>query len=49
MITDIEKQHYLAAKNLNRLLKKKTEPSGDYCLDCFELFRNKKTFNNYKC
>ena len=48
MITDNEKQHYLAVKELNALLKKKTEHSGDYCLDCLKLFRNNKIFKNYK-
>ena len=48
MITDNDKQHYLAVKKLNALLKKKTEHSGDYCLDCLKLFRNKKTFKNHK-
>ena len=23
-----------------------TEHSGNYCLDCFKLFRNKKSFKN---
>ena len=35
MISSNEKQHphYLAVKNLNALLKRKTEDSGDFCLD----------------
>ena len=49
ILNDNGKQHYLAVKKLNALLKKKTEHSGDYCLDCFKLFRNKKTFKNQKC
>ena len=46
MITDNDKQHYLAIKRFNFLLKKKTEHSGDYCLDCFKLFRSKKKIIN---
>ena len=49
MIIDNDKQHYLAVKNVNSLLIKKTEHSRDYCIDCFKLFRNKKTFKNRKC
>ena len=49
MISDNEKQRYLAVKKLNGLLKKKTEHSADYCIDCLKLFRNKKTFKNHKC
>ena len=44
ILTDNDKQHYLAVKRFNSLSKKKTEHSGDYCLDCFKLFRNKKIF-----
>ena len=49
MISDNGKQHYLAVKKLNVLLKKKTEHSGDYCLDYFKMFKNKKSFKNHKC
>ena len=35
MITDGQKQHYLAVKKLNALLKRKSDHSGDYCLNCF--------------
>ena len=49
MINGNEKQHYLAVKRFNSLLKKKNEHSGDYCLNCFKLFRNKKGFKNHKC
>ena len=38
MITDNDKQHYLVVKRFNSLLKN-TEDSGDYCLDCFKLFK----------
>ena len=49
MISDNEKQHYLAVKRLNALLKQKSHHSGDYCLDCFKLFRNKSSLINHKC
>ena len=49
MISENEKQHSLAVKKLNAPLKTKIEHSGDYCLDWFKLFRNKKTFKNHKC
>ena len=49
MISDDEKQHYLSVIKLNALLKEKTEHRGDYCLDCFKLFRNKTSFKNHKC
>ena len=49
MITDGQKQHYLAVKRLNALLKEKTGHSGDYCLDCFKLFRNKSSFQKHTC
>ena len=49
MITDNDKQHYLAIKRFNFFIKKKTEHSGDYCLDCFKLFRSEKNFKNHKC
>ena len=31
-----EKQHYLAVRRLNALLKHKSHHSGDYCLDCLK-------------
>ena len=49
VITNNGKQHYLAVKKFNSLLKKKSEHSGDYCLDCFKFFRSKETFKNHKC
>ena len=49
MITDGQKQHYLAVKRLNALLKKKTDHSGDYCLDLFKFFRNKSSLKNHNC
>ena len=49
MISDNKKQHYLAVKKLNALLKKKSDHSGDYCLNCFKLFRNKSSFKTHQC
>ena len=54
MITDSEcnspqKQHYLAVKKLYVLLKKNSDHSGDYCLDCFKFFRNKSKFKTHQC
>ena len=48
MITDGQKQHDLVVKKLNALLKK-SDHSGDYCLDCFKLFRNKSKFKTHQC
>ena len=49
MINDNEKQHYLALKKLNCLLKKKTSHSGECCLNCLKLFVNKPSFQKHKC
>ena len=49
MITDNNKQHYLAVKRLNGLLKKKTQHSRECCINCLKLFVNKTTFKNHKC
>ena len=49
MISDNEKQHYLAVKKLNGLLKKNTAHSGECCINCLKLFVNKLSFENHKC
>ena len=49
MINGNEKQHYLAVKKLNGLLKKKTGHSGECCLNCLKLFVNKLSFQKHKC
>ena len=49
MISDREKRHYLAVKNLNGLIKKETGHSGGCCIDCLKLFINKLTFQKHKC
>ena len=47
MITDGQRQHYLAVKKLNALLKKSNH-SRDYCL-LFKLFGNKSKFKTHQC
>ena len=49
MITDNEKQDYLAVKRLNGLLKKKKAFSGEVCIDCLKVFVNKRSFQNQSC
>ena len=49
MIPDNEKQHYLALKRLNVLLKKKKIQSGEVCINCLKLFLNKCSFQNHSC
>ena len=49
MITDNEKQHYLAVKRLNGLLKKKEGHSGEVCINFLKLFVNKRSFQNHSC
>ena len=46
-MTDGQKQHYLAVKNLNALFKKKTGHSGNYCLNCFKSVRSKSKFETH--
>ena len=41
MITDGQKQHYTAVKNLNSLLKDKNKCSEHFCLNCFKKIRTK--------
>ena len=49
MITDGQRWHYLAVKKLNALLKKRTDHSGNYCLNCIKLFRTTKSrFETHK-
>ena len=49
MITDGEKQHYLAIKKLSALLRGITSnhKRDFYCLNCFHSYREKKTFKKY--
>ena len=49
VLNENTKQHYLAVKRLNGLLKKKTQHSGECCINCLKLFVNKITFKNHKC
>ena len=41
VLTDDEKQHHVAVKNLNSLLKDKNKCSGHFCVNCFKKFRTK--------
>ena len=50
MITDGEKWHYLAVKNLPGLLKGITSTHGKdfYCLNCFHSYRTKSKLESHK-
>ena len=50
MITDGEKWHYLAVKNLSGLLKgiTSTHEKGFYCLNCFHSYRTKNKIELHK-
>ena len=49
MITDVEKQHHLAGKNLSALLRGVTSKHvGDfYCLNCFHSYTTKNEFGKH--
>ena len=50
IITDGQKQHYVAVKNLSSLLKKKADHSAHYyCLNCFKPFRIKSKLKSHEC
>ena len=53
ILTDDEKQHYVAVKNLNSLLKDKNKCSEHFCINCFKKFRTKsrleKHYQSKKC
>ena len=50
MITDGEKWHYLAVKNLPGLLKgiRPTHEKDFYCLNCFHCYRTKSKLESHK-
>ena len=50
MITDDEKWHYLAVKNLSGLLKRiaSTHMKDFYCLNCFHSYRTKNKLETHK-
>ena len=48
MIKDVQKSHYTAVKKLNALSKKKTDHSGNYFLNYFNLLRVKSRFEIHK-
>ena len=41
IISDEQKQHYVAVKNLNSLLKDKNKCSEHFCINFFKRFRTK--------
>ena len=41
ILNDNTKQHYVAAKNLNSLLKDKNRCTEHFCVNCFKKFRTK--------
>ena len=41
ILTDDQKQHHVAVKNLNSLLKDKNKCSEHFCINCFKKFRTK--------
>ena len=49
MISDNEKQHYLALRRLNGPFLKKTGHSGECCLSCLKLFVIKLSSQKHKC
>ena len=42
-----QKQHYVAVKNLNSLLKDKNKCSEHSCIDCFKKFRTKSRLEKH--
>ena len=50
MITDGEKEHYLAVKSLSALLRGITSNNngGFYCLNCFHPFRTRNKLKKHK-
>ena len=41
ILSDHQKQHYVAVKKLNSLLKDKNKCSEHFCINCFKKFRTK--------
>ena len=48
IISDNEKQHYVAVKNLNSLLKGKGKCSEHFCINYFKKFRTKQKLNEHQ-
>ena len=46
-MTDEEKQHYVAVKKLNSLLKDKNKCSEHFCVNCFKKFRAKSKLGKH--
>ena len=47
ILTDDQKQHSVAVKNLNSLLKDKNKCSEQFCIDCFKKFRTKSRLEKH--
>ena len=48
IISDNEKQHYVAVKNLNSLLKDKNKCSKHFCINCFKKFRTRPKLKKHQ-
>ena len=48
IISDHEKQHYVAVKNVNSLLKDKNICSEHFCVNCFKKFRTKTKLKKHQ-
>ena len=47
ILTDEGKQHYVAVKNLNSLLKDKNKCSEHFCINCLKKFRTKSKLEKH--
>ena len=47
LLSDDQKQHYVAVKNLNSLLKDKNKCSEHFCINCFKKFRTKSRLEKH--
>ena len=47
ILSDHQKQHYVAVKNLNSLLKDKNKCSEHFCINCFKKFRRKSRLEKH--
>ena len=48
ILTDNNKQHYVAVRNLNSLLKDKNKCSEHFCINCFKTFRTKRKLKKHQ-
>ena len=47
ILSDHQKQQYVAVKNLNALLKDKNKCSEHFCINCFKKFRRKSRLEKH--